>query len=111
LAYSYLLQPSYLSFSRLPAPPRPPPFPTRRSSDLATLTCPECGAESRVEMPLDACQFFWTCPSCGVRLRPLPGDCCVFCSYADQMEEHTSELQSLAYLVCRLLLEKKNEQQ
>src|SRR5687767_15706748 len=24
-------------------------------------------------------------------------------------EEHTSELQSLAYLVCRLLLEKKNE--
>src|SRR5205823_14606828 len=25
-------------------------------------------------------------------------------------EEHTSELQSLAYLVCRLLLEKKNEQ-
>src|SRR2546425_6507543 len=25
-------------------------------------------------------------------------------------EEHTSELQSLAYLVCRLLLEKKNVQ-
>src|SRR2546425_9661730 len=25
-------------------------------------------------------------------------------------EEHTSELQSLAYLVCRLLLEKKNQQ-
>src|SRR2546425_2395775 len=25
-------------------------------------------------------------------------------------EEHTSELQSLAYLVCRLLLEKKNEE-
>src|SRR2546423_10920155 len=28
-------------------------------------------------------------------------------SYA-RSEEHTSELQSLAYLVCRLLLEKKN---
>src|SRR2546425_4300201 len=26
-------------------------------------------------------------------------------------EEHTSELQSLAYLVCRLLLEKKNNDQ
>src|SRR5687767_15776921 len=26
-------------------------------------------------------------------------------------EEHTSELQSLAYLVCRLLLEKKNNKQ
>src|SRR2546425_13275217 len=29
---------------------------------------------------------------------------------ADRSEEHTSELQSLAYLVCRLLLEKKNRQ-
>src|SRR5687767_15453597 len=27
---------------------------------------------------------------------------------ARRSEEHTSELQSLAYLVCRLLLEKKN---
>src|SRR2546425_9605775 len=27
----------------------------------------------------------------------------------DRSEEHTSELQSLAYLVCRLLLEKKNK--
>src|SRR2546425_3877708 len=26
-------------------------------------------------------------------------------------EEHTSELQSLAYLVCRLLLEKKNDEE
>src|SRR2546425_3748283 len=29
-------------------------------------------------------------------------------SYVVRSEEHTSELQSLAYLVCRLLLEKKN---
>src|SRR2546425_8455035 len=28
----------------------------------------------------------------------------------DRSEEHTSELQSLAYLVCRLLLEKKKNQ-
>src|SRR2546425_1686126 len=28
---------------------------------------------------------------------------------SDRSEEHTSELQSLAYLVCRLLLEKKKE--
>src|SRR2546425_8081159 len=27
---------------------------------------------------------------------------------SERSEEHTSELQSLAYLVCRLLLEKKN---
>src|SRR5205823_14155005 len=32
-----------------------------------------------------------------------------FCN-TDRSEEHTSELQSLAYLVCRLLLEKKNKQ-
>src|SRR2546423_8773637 len=29
------------------------------------------------------------------------------CSEKHRSEEHTSELQSLAYLVCRLLLEKK----
>src|SRR2546425_7692780 len=39
------------------------------------------------------------------RIRP------VRCASAPggRSEEHTSELQSLAYLVCRLLLEKKNE--
>src|SRR2546425_2673507 len=30
-------------------------------------------------------------------------------SYEVRSEEHTSELQSLAYLVCRLLLEKKKK--
>src|SRR2546425_7042341 len=30
--------------------------------------------------------------------------------HRDRSEEHTSELQSLAYLVCRLLLEKKKNQ-
>src|SRR5687767_15358203 len=30
-------------------------------------------------------------------------------THPDRSEEHTSELQSLAYLVCRLLLEKKKE--
>src|SRR5687767_15622548 len=31
------------------------------------------------------------------------------CLRASRSEEHTSELQSLAYLVCRLLLEKKKK--
>src|SRR2546425_6398080 len=40
---------------------------------------------------------------CGALLEPpLDG--------AVRSEEHTSELQSLAYLVCRLLLEKKKNQ-
>src|SRR2546425_3009614 len=30
-----------------------------------------------------------------------------YCAFPVRSEEHTSELQSLAYLVCRLLLEKK----
>src|ERR1041384_8848222 len=46
-------------------------------------------------------------PISGRRRRPpwspaLPARCAI-----GRSEEHTSELQSLAYLVCRLLLEKK----
>src|ERR1035438_2990583 len=36
-------------------------------------------------------------------------DCGLFHVLEDRSEEHTSELQSLRHLVCRLLLEKKNE--
>ena len=32
-------------------------------------------------MPTDACQFRYACKGCGHELKPLPGDCCVFCSY------------------------------
>src|SRR2546425_8619966 len=47
--------------------------------------------------------------------RDAQGDCDrehadvddVLARIGDRSEEHTSELQSLAYLVCRLLLEKK----
>src|SRR5687767_15390897 len=35
------------------------------------------------------------------------GEAAVRALRAERSEEHTSELQSLAYLVCRLLLEKK----
>src|SRR5437762_4372984 len=35
--------------------------------------------------------------------------CVPFASEGDRSEEHTSELQSPMYLVCRLLLEKKND--
>ena len=33
-------------------------------------------------MPTDACKIFYDCEGCGTRLKPLAGDCCVFCSYA-----------------------------
>src|SRR2546425_4916459 len=61
-------------------------------------------------------------PRYGGRIRPPPIVCKKSPSEAKRMkgfwrlsapivrsEEHTSELQSLAYLVCRLLLEKKND--
>src|SRR2546425_2678220 len=39
------------------------------------------------------------------------GEACVLHgdAHSERSEEHTSELQSLAYLVCRLLLEKKKK--
>lgn len=49
----------------------------------STITCPGCGHRATEEMPTNACQFFYNCTGCGVKLRPNPGDCCVFCSFAD----------------------------
>ncbi len=45
------------------------------------LTCPDCGHQATDVMPTDACQYFYDCPGCGVVLKPLQGDCCVYCSY------------------------------
>jgi hypothetical protein len=47
----------------------------------STLTCPTCTHQAIETMPTDACQFFYDCKGCGERLKPLAGDCCVFCSY------------------------------
>jgi len=47
----------------------------------STITCPECGHAQRETMPTDACQFFYECTGCHALLRPLKGDCCVFCSF------------------------------
>lgn len=47
----------------------------------STITCPECGHAETETMPTGACQYFYDCAGCGAVLRPLPGDCCVYCSY------------------------------
>ena len=47
----------------------------------STITCPHCNHARLETMPTDACQFFYECNQCGVKLRPRQGDCCVFCSY------------------------------
>src|SRR5687767_15684409 len=95
-------------------PPTSTPFPTRRSSDLhsrglksttwsirsrraAFIAGPQGGAQASADgAPLvrTSTELWWLS-----RRR----------SSASRSEEHTSELQSLAYLVCRLLLEKKKK--
>ena len=47
----------------------------------STLTCPKCGYKKEEIMPTDACQFFYECTKCKIILKPLEGDCCVYCSY------------------------------
>lgn len=47
----------------------------------STLTCPHCGHPSTDKMPTDSCQYFYDCAGCGAVLKPLAGDCCVYCSY------------------------------
>lgn len=49
----------------------------------ATITCPLCGTQAIEAMPTNACRYRYTCTGCGELLKPKPGDCCVFCSYAD----------------------------
>lgn len=49
----------------------------------ARLRCPVCRAETDEVMPVNACVHIHDCVECGTRIRPRPGDCCVFCSYGD----------------------------
>jgi len=49
----------------------------------ATITCPNCGFQKMEIMPENACQFFYECEGCHEVLRPLAGDCCVYCSFGD----------------------------
>ena len=49
--------------------------------EVSTLTCPECGHEREENMPVNVCQFFYECQNCGTMLKPIQGDCCVYCSY------------------------------
>ncbi len=48
---------------------------------ISDLTCPECGYTKTESMPEDACQWLYECEGCHTLLKPLAGDCCVFCSY------------------------------
>jgi hypothetical protein len=47
----------------------------------SVLTCPHCGFRKAETMPTDSCLYFYECEGCARLLKPLPGHCCVFCSY------------------------------
>src|SRR5205823_7442702 len=91
-------------------PQRSTLFPTRRSSDLTGSF-----AGGLTGAAAGALAGFLAMASCGSQRRRAA----VAAARIEELyfmgivggrsEEHTSELQSLAYLVCRLLLEKKNE--
>src|SRR5687767_15562513 len=83
-------------------------FPTRRSSDLVVEAIDPArlgvGEPALVDCPDPAVHDHGVAllgdrVGAGAHLHALA-----------RSEEHTSELQSLAYLVCRLLLEKKNKE-
>src|SRR5947209_14949323 len=73
-----------------------PSFPTRRSSDLRLEVLQERGVGARRARP-------------GGRRRREEGDGALRHAQRERSEEHTSELQSRQYLVCRLLLEKNKD--
>lgn len=47
----------------------------------SVITCPSCNSTFTETMPENACRYFWECPNCHREVRPLEGDCCVYCSY------------------------------
>lgn len=47
----------------------------------STVNCPVCGYAREEIMPTDRCQLMYPCEQCKTVLRPMKGDCCVFCSY------------------------------
>src|SRR5205823_14159509 len=100
----------------LPPPPTSPLFPytTLFRSEPYALT-PSRSAEGKGEIRVQDLSSRYS-PDHPFLYRNLslalkPGRLTVLTgpSGCGRSEEHTSELQSLAYLVCRLLLEKKNQ--
>src|SRR5437899_9166154 len=82
-------------------PPALHPFPTRRSSDLSAISAgrSRLALESPLRLGALAPRIAASGPECSCRESHT--------SFRPRSEEHTSELQSLRHLVCRLLLEKK----
>src|SRR5205823_14016045 len=86
-------------------PPSPSLFPYTTLFRSASISTFPCCAGSRPDWP------GWTASRSTTPCRsPVPSPA-TGCRRTRRSEEHTSELQSLAYLVCRLPLEKKKTPQ
>src|SRR5205823_15104904 len=107
----------FLSVYGCGAPPDLHSFPTRRSSDLDGFVGIERGVRLRHARNIRLGRSVYL--DQGTYLHATPGGIDIGAETMvmhntelhvfnfRRSEEHTSELQSLAYLVCRLLLEKK----
>src|SRR5205823_14037685 len=96
---------SFFFFQSPPPNPDLHSFPTRRSSDLGARDRERArrrGGRSRNQAATARCGLRRAARRRLSLQRPHSPD-------EIRSEEHTSELQSLAYLVCRLLLEKKKQ--
>src|SRR5262249_61991189 len=100
----------HIAFSTLPHPPRFSPllsfffFNDTATTEISTLSLhdalPICAIRPGVSLRRG------TGPNC--KYLPITG-CSISMNVSRRSEEHTSELQSLTNLVCRLLLEKKKK--
>src|SRR5205823_13858802 len=106
--------PSFSSFFFFTAPPPPPSSTLSLHDALPIFLRPDglavhrsydtSGRLSTVQLPTGTITYGYS-PTTGM-LTSMSGPYGVTLT---RSEEHTSELQSLAYLVCRLLLEKKKK--
>src|SRR5207253_8651422 len=98
----------------LPGPAPIPRFAARpatsgASQRLTTRLCQQKSAPILPSRPLAPCLVLCSAESgIGLLLAARPPRCGCSPSNSKRSEEHTSELQSRGHLVCRLLLEKKN---
>src|SRR5205814_10223970 len=99
----------HLFFLTSPRPPRSTLFPyTTLFRSEASINFRRTGTSSGVASRKRICVVAFIRIS-GIRRRILPLLLRVRYDSPSRSEEHTSELQSLRHLVCRLLLEKKNK--
>src|SRR5262249_61989721 len=105
-ACSALLFPSCFFFHRSAVHRDLPSFPTRRSSDLVRVRGGRAPGHAR-SVARHSTYRGEVGP--GVRERPPVRRPACRARPEGRSEEHTSELQSLTNLVCRLLLEKKKK--